>query len=282
MDFDVAYYEYYDCEVYDHISFTSVSGKEEECTYYLYIPKDAETDDTTPVVVYITHGGGVAEEERANALHWAAGQDTEAIFVVPYTDKPEAVCASIEDAKDRLNGKGDFDAVSAHGTSSGGRAIIRAALKSTDKDADYSFRFANVIAYDPANESETANITDQTEAMRALARQGTVLFIETDTGREGGSGDYCNRYARCYSVLGGSAIVAEMDSVSHEAKFIDPLTYNSINWAIGRGPLLEDDTYENTWYYYQDGIRYDTTLAAATELLQSSLDPEKPEGQAAA
>ena len=155
-------------------------------------------------------------------------------------------------------------------------------MRSTDKDADYSFRFANVIAYDPTEESEIANITGQTEAMRALARQGTVLFIVTDTGQDGGSGDYCNYYARCYSVLGGPAIVAEMDSASHEAKFIKPLTHNSINWAIGRGTLLEDDTYENSWYYYQDGIRYDTTLAAATELLQSSLDPEKPEGQAAA
>ena len=73
-----------------------------------------------------------------------------------------------------------------------------------------------------------------------------------------------------------------MDSASHEAKFIKPLTHNSINWAIGRGPLLEDDTYENSWYYYQDGIKFDTTLAAATELLQSSLNPEKPESQAAA
>ena len=36
------------------------------------------------------------------------------------------------------------------------------------------------------------------------------------------------------------------------------------------------------YYYYQDGIKFDTTLAAATELLQSSLDPEKPEGQATA
>ncbi|MBR1566739.1 MAG: hypothetical protein IJ649_08245 [Oscillospiraceae bacterium] len=278
----MAYYEYYDCEVYNHISFTSASGKEEKCTYYLYFPKGTETDETTPVVAYVTHGGGVAEEERANALHWAAGQDTEAIFVIPYTDKPEAVCASIEDAKDRLNGKGDFDAVSAHGTSSGGRAVIRAALKSTDKDTDYSFRFANVIAYDPAEESETANITGQTEAMRALAQQGTILFIVTDTGHAGGSGDYCNRYAQCYSALGGTSIVAEMDSASHEGKFIKPLTHNSINWAIGRGTLLEDDTYENTWYYYQDGVKYGTTLAAATELLQSSLDLEKPESQAAA
>ena len=282
MDFDVAYYEYYDCEVYDHISYISESGKEEECVYYLYIPKEANIDDTTPVVAYITHGGGVAEEERANALHWAAGQDTEAIFVVPYTDRPDAVCASIEDACVRLNGKGNFDAISGHGTSSGGRAIIRAALKSTDKDADYSFRFANVIAYDPAQESEITNITGQTEALRALAQQGTIWFIQTDTGHNGGSGDYCRRYAQAFSVLGGTVITAEMDSASHEEKFIKPLTHNSINWAIGRGPLREDDTYENAWYVYLDGIKFDASLAEATELLQSSFNSEKPDEQGAA
>lgn len=281
MDFDVAYYEYYDCEVYDHISYISESGKEEECVYYLYIPKEADIDDTTPVVEYITHGGGVAEEERANALHWAAGQDTEAIFVIPYTDRADAACASLEDARVRLDGKGNFDAVSGHGTSSGGRAIIRAALKSTDKDAGYGFRFANVVAYDPAEESETANITGQTEAMHMLAQQGTVLFIQTDTGRYGGSGAYCNRYAQEFSELGGTAIVAEMDSASHEAKFTKLMTHNSINWAIGRGPLLEDDTYENVWYCYEDGVKEETTLAEATALLQNG-NPERSNKQGAA
>lgn len=270
MNTDIAYYEYYDCEVYDHISFISESGKQEECTYYLYFPKDAELDETTPVIAYTTHGGGVAEEERAMALNWAAGQDTEAIFVIPYTDRPEAVCASIEDARVGLNGKGNFDAISAQGTSSGGRAIIRAALKSVDADEDYGFRIANIIAYDPAEESDTDNITGQTSAMRALAEQGTVLFIQTDSSSHG-SNPFCSRYAQIFSELGGTAVVAELDSASHEGKFIKPMTHNSMNWAIGKGELIEDEDYRNCWYYYLDGIKFDSSLAEATELLREGL-----------
>ena len=277
MDYDIAYYEYYDCEVHDHISFTSESGKQEECAYYLYFPKDTELDESTPVITYITHGGGVAEEERATVLSWAGEQDTEAIFVVPYTDRPEAICASLEDARVQLNGKGKFDAVSGHGTSSGGRAIIRAALKSASADEDYHFRFANVVAYDPAAESRLAKITGQTAALRSLADQGTVLFIQTDTGRDDGSGTFCNRYARVYSSLGGTAIIAEIDSASHEGKFIKPLTHNSLNWAIGRGSLLEDEGYRNAWYEYRDGVKLESTLKEATELLQKNADPDRSE-----
>ena len=286
MDFDVAYYEYYDCEVYDHISFISESGKDEECIYYLYIPKDAKTDEATPVIAYVTHGGGVAEEERANALHWAAGQDTEAIFVIPYTDRPEAVCASLEDARERLKGKGSFDAVSIHGTSSGGRAVIQAALKSTDPNEAYHFRIANICAYDPAQESIQAPFNQSVGAVARLAKTGAVLFIQTDTdrdGKHGGSGALCNRYARIYSEAGGIAFVAELgDGSSHESKFIKPLTHNSFNWAVGRGQLCEDSTYENRWYCYEDGIKYYSTLAEATELMQNSFNPDKPYEQAAA
>ena len=150
IDADIAYYEYYDCEMVDHVSFASESGHEQEFFYYYYIPKDGEIDETTPVVAYVTHGGGTSEDERALALHKAASQDTRAIFVIPYTDRPDAVCASIEDARSRLNGKGNFAAISGHGTSSGGRAIMQAALESVNPDADYGFRFANIFAYDPA------------------------------------------------------------------------------------------------------------------------------------
>lgn len=160
--------------------------------YYYYIPKDGEIDETTPVVAYVTHGGGTSEDERAFALHKAAGQDTRAIFVIPCTDRPDAVCASIEDVRYRLNGKGNFAAISGHGTSSGGRAIMQAAVESVNPNADYGFRFANVFAYDPAEQTDTTNIREQSDALRRLAEQGTVFFIQTDTDSEGhgGSGAY--------------------------------------------------------------------------------------------
>ena len=269
IDADIAYYEYYDCEMVDHVSFASESGHEQECFYYYYIPKDGEIDETTPVVAYVTHGGGTAEDERALALHKAASQDTRAIFVIPYTDRPDAVCASIEDARSRLNGKGNFAAISGHGTSSGGRAIMQAAVESVNPDADYGFRFANIFAYDPAEQTDTTNIREQSDALRRLAEQGTVFFIQTDTDSEGhgGSGAICNRYARAYSEAGGTAIVAEIESASHENKFIMPLTHNSINWAIGRGQLIEDEVYRNNWYYYLDNIKHPSSLEEAGHIL---------------
>lgn len=270
MDCDIPYYEYYDCQTVDHVSFASESGHTQECVYYLFFPRDEELDAETPVVAYVTHGGGVAEEERAYALDKAANQDTGAIFVIPYTDRPDAVCACIDDARIRLDGKGNFDAISGQGTSSGGRAILQVALESVRPGAAYGFRFANVCAYDPAQESDTANITGKTGALRSLAEQGTVFFIQTDTDTEnhGGSGLYCNRYARVYSDYGGIAIVAEIDSVSHEGKFTKPLTHNSINWAIGKGLLEEDEGYQNNWYYYRDFIKHPCTLEEATRLLR--------------
>lgn len=277
MDCDIAYYEYYDCEVHSHIDFVTESGKDADCTYYLYFPKDTEIDEDTPVIAYTTHGGGVAEDERALALTWAANQDTKAIFVIPYSDKPGAVCASLEDARTVLNGKGNFDAVSGQGTSSGGRAMIRAALKSVYPDSNYSFRFGNIIAYDPAEQSEYTNITEQTEALRALADQGTVLFIQTDSSSHG-SNPFCNHYAQLYSELGGTSVVAEITSASHEGKFIKPMTHNSMNWAIGLGELLEDDDYQNTWYYYQDGEKIPASLEEATALVRGERIAEDSSG----
>ena len=278
MDFDVAYYEYYDCEIVDHVSFVTESGKPADCSYYLYFPKDAEIDEDTPVVAYVTHGGGVAEEERAYSMHWAAGQDTSAVFVIPYTDVSTAVCASLEDARQRLEGKGAFDRISIHGTSSGGRAIMRAALKSTDPDRNYGFRFANICAYDPARETSLSPVTEDFQAMVQLAETGAVLFIQTDRdsdGSSGGSGEICNRYAEIYSEAGGIAVVAEIKtgSESHEEKFIKPMTHNSLNWSIGKGKLAEDEHYRNDWYYYKDGVKYETTLDDATALLQRSDGP---------
>ena len=270
MDCDVAYYEFYNVEQNGPVTFTSDTGHTHECYYYIYTPIDGEIDESTPVVVYVTHGGGTADEERAIALGWAAGFETRAIIISPSSDRPDAVCAVLEDAKRRLSGCGDFDAVSAHGTSSGGRAVIRAALKSVDPTAGYSFRFSNVFAYDPARESADASITDQTEWMRLLAQQGVVLFFQTDTdtnARHGGSGWLCNQYAETYSNVGGTAIVAEISSGDHEAKFIKPLSHNSMNWAIGRGMLKEDEHYQNSWYYYQDGVKYACSLADADRLL---------------
>lgn len=37
MDFDIAYYEFYDCQEVDNITFVSESGKTYECSYYIYI-----------------------------------------------------------------------------------------------------------------------------------------------------------------------------------------------------------------------------------------------------
>lgn len=248
-------------------------------TIYIYIYNDddaesahEEIDGDTPVIAWVTHGGGVADEERALALNCASNQNTEAIFVVPWTDKPEGVCACLEDAKVRLDGKGNFDAISGHGTSSGGRAMIRAALESVNPDKDYSFRFKNVCAYDPTEETHTTNITGNTEGLKALAEQYTVLFFQTDTDHSGhhyGSGSFCNDYARIYSELGGIGIVAEIYSGNHEAKFTKPLTHNCINWAIGEGPLQEDDSYRNYWYYYSDGEKKATNVGIATTLIQS-------------
>lgn len=270
MECDVAYYEFYNVEQNGPVVFTSDTGHTHECFYCIYTPIDGEIDESTPVVVYVSHGGGTATEERAIALGWAASFETDAIIISPNTDRPDAVCAVLEDAKRRLNGCGNFDAVSGHGTSSGGRAVIRAALKSVDPAAGYSFRFSNVFAYDPARESADASITDQTEWMRLLAQQGVVLFFQTDRdtkGSHGGSGRLCNQYAEIYSNAGGTAIVAEICSGDHEAKFIKPLSHNSMEWAIGRGMLKEDEHYQNNWYYYQDGVKYACSLADADRLL---------------
>ncbi len=275
MDCDVpeiAYYEYYDYQQSEGVKFTSASGKNYECVYYVYTPKDIEADENTQVIVWVTHGGGVADEERAIALNHAASWGTEAIFVIPWSDRPEAVCACIEDAKEKLEGKGNFDALSGQGTSSGGRAIIRAALESVDPEEDYSFRFKNVIAYDPVQESYTTNITGNTEGLKALAEQDTVIFFQTDTdhgGHSGGSGSFCNDYARVYSELGGTSIVAEIFSGSHEKKFIKPLQHNSIAWAGGLGELIEDECYGNYWFYYHDGEKIPSKLETATLLLHT-------------
>ena len=270
MDCDIPYYEYYDYQISDHVTFISDSGNEHECVYYLYTPKDGEMDENTPVIVYVTHGGGMVDEERGYALNCAAEQDTEAIIVSPTMDRPDGICASIEDAKRVLDGKGDFDNVSVHGTSSGGRAVIRAALKSVDADENYGFRIRTICAYDPAKESKDAMITTYTDELTALAKQGTVFFIQTDqdlTGHHGGSGGFCNAYARLYSEHGGTAIVAQMYGADHEGKFQKPLTHNSLNWIAGLGELVEDERYQNDWFYYKDGEKIPTTLEEATEIL---------------
>ena len=274
MECDVAYYEFYNVEQNGPVAFTSDTGHTHECFYYIYTPIDGEIDESTPVVVYVSHGGGTATEERAIALGWAASFETDAIIISPNTDRPDAVCAVLEDAKRRLNGRGNFDAVSGHGTSSGGRAIMQAAVESVNPDADYGFRFANIFAYDPAEQTDTTNIREQSDALRRLAEQGTVFFIQTDTDSEGhgGSGAICNRYARAYSEAGGTAIVAEIESASHENKFIMPLTHNSINWAIGRGQLIEDEVYRNNWYYYLDNIKHPSSLEEAGHILHPGQD----------
>lgn len=281
MDYDIAYYEYYDCAESDHVVYTSESGNEHYCVYYIYTPKDAEIDESTPVIVHVTHGGGVADEERAFALNCAANQDTEAIFIVPWTDRPDAVCAAVEDAKSRLNGKGNFDALCGEGTSSGGRAIIRIALESVNPEQDYSFRFASICAYDPTEETNDTRISGRTEDLRRLAEKGTILFIQTDsdhTGHHGGSGGFCNRYARAYSEAGGTAIIAEIrNSARHERKFTKPLTHNSINWAIGRGMLEEDEYFGNDWFYYRNGEKIPSTLEEVTDLLQPDRQAPKTE-----
>ncbi len=269
---EIAYYEYYDYEESEDIIFTSESGRTYDCVYYLYTPKNIEADENTPVIVWVTHGGGVADEERAIALNYAASWDTQAIFVIPWSDKPAAVCECIEDAKKKLKGKGNFDAISGQGTSSGGRAIIRAALESVNPDADYSFRFKNVIAYDPVQETHVTNITGNKAGMKALAEQHTVLFFQTDTdhsGRHGGSGGFCNDYAKIYSEHGGIGIVAEIFSGNHEKKFLKPIQHNSIAWASGQGELIEDEHYKNYWYYYSDGEKITSKAEIATSLLQS-------------
>lgn len=270
MECDVAYYEFYNIEENGPVTFTSESGKVHDCIYYIYTPMDGEIDESTPVIAYVTHGGGTAGDERATALGWAAGFETEAIVISPNSDRPDAICACIEDAKQRLNEKGNFAAVSGHGTSSGGRAMLKAALRSVDPAANYSFRFANIFAYDPAHEITVGEITDQTDAMRRLAEQGTILFFQTDTDvkdHHGGSGKLCNAYAEAYSRAGGTSIVAEIPSASHESKFLKPLAHNSFGWAIGQGTLEEDEYYHNTWYYYRKGIKVLCIFEGAARLL---------------
>lgn len=269
---DVAYYEYYDYSMSDYISFQSESGKDYECVYYLYTPKDAQLDENSPVIVWVTHGGGVADTERAIALNSAASHDTEAIFVVPWTDRPDGVCAAIEKAKSDLGGIGNFDAVTIQGTSSGGRAIVRAALHGASSEKGYSFRFSNVIAYDPAEETYNCNISGNTEGLKALAEKGTVLFFQTDDDHSGngGTGLSCNHYSKVYSEFGGTAIVAEINSGNHEAKFTKPLAHNSISWGAGLGPLLEDEHYKNQWYYYKDGEKIASSLEEVNKIMAAA------------
>ena len=277
---EIAYYEYCDCEVSDHVVFTSDSGHVHQCVYYVYTPKDMEPDESTPVIAYVSHGGGVAEEEIIFALDAAAGWRVRAIIVNPRSDRADAVCTALEDAKAKSGGKGNFDAISIQGTSSGARAIIRIAQESVRPDRDYSFRFANICSYDPAQEgtADFARISGRPEAMKALAEKGTVLFLQTDSdsaGRRSGSGKICNEYARMYSEAGGTAILAEINTSSHEGKFTKPLTHNSINWAIGRGMLIEDEYYQNAWYYYRDGEKIPATPEEATRMMQDSMKPQK-------
>jgi len=296
VDYDIAYYEYYNYETVAPVKFTLSSGETEECYYYYYTPRGMTTDESTPVVAYVTHGGGFADEERAIALDAAANQDTQAVIINPCTDIPEAVCACLDDAAVRLRGKGNFDNISFHGTSSGGRAIIRAALKSTDPNEDYHFRIGNIFAYDPASQTGYTNITGQTARLRAMAEQGTVLIMQTDTdetGYFGGSALHCNEYARVYSWQGGIAIVAQCGGLDHEGRFTGPLTHNSINWAIGRGEMSEDMYYQNDWYYYRRGMKIAATFEEVTEILRtgelptaesaavSGKEPDKPRETAA-
>ena len=53
MDCDIPYYEYYDYQLSNYVTFTSDSGNEHECVYYLYTPKDGEMDENTPVIVLL-------------------------------------------------------------------------------------------------------------------------------------------------------------------------------------------------------------------------------------
>ena len=272
---DIAYYEFYDYQQSDYVPYVSASGKNYECIYHLYSPKGMELTEDTPVIAYVTHGGGVADYERATALNHAASFGTEAIFVVPWTDRPEGVCAAIEAAKRDLEGIGDFDNISIQGTSSGARAIIRAAQKSVDPAEDYSFRFANIISYDPINETHTTNITGNTDALKALAEEGTVLFIQTDTdhsGHSSGTGAFCNYIAEVYSDHGGTSVIAEIHSGSHEKKFTKPIAHNSIAWGAGTGDIIEDEHYANDWYYYLDGAKTLCDAEKATELLDAARD----------
>lgn len=275
---EIAYYEYYDYETRDHVSIPADPENPNYC-YTIYTPKGAELDASTPVIAYVSHGGGVADEEIVFALSCAVSTDTEAIFVVPRSDRPEVVCALLADARDSLDGKGDFGQIRIHGTSSGGRAVIRTALESVNPDADYGLRFEMVCAYDPAQETPDMNISGQTEKLGRLAEQGTVLFIQTDQdvkGYGGGSGWFCNEYARAYSEAGGAAVIAEIYEGNHEGKFIQPMTHNSLNWSIGRGALAEDYLYRNRWFAYQDGRKISSTLEEVTRFLQDS--PESPQG----
>ena len=286
---EIAYYDYYDAGQSDTIVFTSKSGHVTTCAYYYFTPKDVELDESTPVVAWVTHGGGVDIVEMYTALNIAASQDNRAIFIAPWTDTADGICAALDAAKKQFEGKGDFDNVSVQGTSSGGRAVIRAALESVNPDADYDFRFGNVLAYDPAEETRDTNITGQTEAMRRLAERGTVLVIQTDSGtrtRESGTGLYCNEYARVYAAAGGTAVIAEINNGSHERKFLKPITHNSIAWGAGCGMLAEDYYYHNEWFYYRDGEKIPSTLEEVSALLHPPKGKEeklllargKPEG----
>ena len=51
-----------------------------------------------------------------------------------------------------------------------------------------------------------------------------------------------------------------------------PLTHNSINWAIGRGQLIEDEVYRNNWYYYLDNIKHPSSLEEARHILHPGQD----------
>ena len=274
MDCDIAYYEYYDCQTITQVQVLNDNGEIEECNYYLYTRKNGELDESTPVIVYVTHGGGVADVERVYALEQGAKLDTQAIFIAPQTDYPPAVCTCIEDARVRLRGLGNFDAVSAHGTSSGGRAIMRAALESVEDGRDYHFRFANIFAYDPAAESKGVSIMTNTRGLYRLAKQGTVFIIQTDTDVNatfGGSAWHCNRYARIYSLYGGKAIVAQAGSLTHEYLYLEPIQSNSLNWSVGRGSMTEDQYYHNKWFYYDMGEKIPASFGEVTAIVQESL-----------
>lgn len=260
--FDIKYFDYYTRSEAYSVPFVSGSGNRYSVGYYIYTPKNINPDESTPVIAYVSHGGGTSSEEKAFSLHCAANLATDAVIIIPNSDRAEAVCCCIEDARKVLDGKGDFDAVSIHGTSSGGRAIIAAAEESVNPDGGYHFRFLNICAYDPAADKDL-NIAGNTEALKALAEQGTVLFIQTDldiSGHHGGSGLLCGKYAEAYSEAGGTVILAEIHGGGdHERKFIKPITHNSLNWAIGNGMLVEDDHYQNDWFYYEGDKKIPST-----------------------
>ena len=60
LNYEIPYYEYYNYETVAPVKFTVSTGETAECYYYYYTPKGTKTDEETPVVAYVTHGGGVA------------------------------------------------------------------------------------------------------------------------------------------------------------------------------------------------------------------------------